>query len=229
MSPALRARASSSLEALLSRLPVDDVPDGLEILRLAVLILETVHVLASAPKSQTLMIDLLVRMLPSIHSQNRSELPNHRILIRIRPNLHAPRLRILDQPRPPTPLNACQCSVELLLERIQAAIAVVNRLAQRTCGGLAAALVRGRQVLPEQGVVEVAAAVEVDHGLQGDLGGDVGFGFCFGDLLGKVVVGGHVGVVVVFVVEFHDFAGDGGLEGAVVVFTLSLDAIHESS
>ena len=161
-------------------------------------------------------------MLPRIHAQNRPKLPNHRILIRIRPYLHTPRLRILHQPRPPTALNPRQRTIELLLERIQAAIRVVDGLAQRARRGLAAALARGRQVLPEQRVVDVAAAVEVEHGLQGDLRRDVGFGGGFGDLLAEVVVRGHVGVVVVFVVEFHDFAGDGGLEGAVVVWVVGL-------
>jgi len=63
----------------------------------------------------------------------------------------------------------------------------------------------------------VAAAVEVDEGLEGDLLLDVLFLLCFGHLLAEVVEGGYVGVVVVFVVELHDFAGDGGFEGAVVV------------
>jgi hypothetical protein len=156
-------------------------------------------------------------MLPRINTQNRPELPHHRILVRVRPNLHTPRLRVLNQPCPSAPLDTSQRSVELLFERVQTAIALVDRLAERTCRGLAAALVGGRQVLPEQGVVEVAAAVEVDHGLQGDLSCDIGLGFGFGDLLGEVVVRGYVGVVVVFVVELHDFTGDGGLESAVVV------------
>lgn len=46
MSPALCARASSSLEALLGGLPVDDVPDSLEVLGLAVLVLEAIDKLA---------------------------------------------------------------------------------------------------------------------------------------------------------------------------------------
>jgi hypothetical protein len=144
--------------------------------------------------------NLLVRMLPRIHTQNRPKLPHDRILIRIRLDLHTPRLNILHQPRPATALHARQRSIELLLERIQAAIAVIDRLAERACRGLAAALARGRQVLPEQGVVEVAAAVEVDHWLQGDLRGDVVVLLCGGDLLAEGVEGGYVGVVVVFVV-----------------------------
>ena len=67
-------------------------------------------------------------------------------------------------------------------------------------------------------MVEVAAGVEVDQGEEGVLGGDVVGGDGGGELLGEVVVGGYVGVVVVFVVELHDLAGDGGLEGGVVVW-----------
>lgn len=61
----------------------------------------------------------------------------------------------------------------------------------------------------------MAAAVEVDEWLEGDLGGRVSGG---GELFGCVVVGGYVCLVVFGVVEFHYLAGDGGLEGAVVVF-----------
>jgi hypothetical protein len=164
-------------------------------------------------------------MLPRINPQNRPKLPNHRILIRIRPNLHTPRLHILHQPRPSTPLDARQRAIELLLERVQASIAIIDRLGQRAARGLTAARVLRGQVLPEQGVIEVAAAVEVDQRLQSDLRGDVGFGLGLGDLLAEVVEGGYVGVVVVFVVEFHDFARDGGLEGAIVVWEDVLDGI----
>jgi hypothetical protein len=45
----LEGRACSSLEALLSRLPVNNVPDRLEVLSLAVLVLEAVELLAIFP------------------------------------------------------------------------------------------------------------------------------------------------------------------------------------
>jgi hypothetical protein len=41
-------QANRLLKALLSRLPVDDVPDGLEVLCLAVLVLEATKSLASS-------------------------------------------------------------------------------------------------------------------------------------------------------------------------------------
>lgn len=214
--------ANCSLEALLRRLPVNHVPDSLEVLGLAVLILEAVVSVSTSssqrPNSQQRkQKDLLVRMLPRINPQNRPKLPDDRILIRIRPNLDTPCLCILHQPRPPTPLDAGQRSIELLLERIQAAIAIINRLGQGTSRGLASSLALWCEVLPEKGMVDVSAAVEVDEGLERDLRSDVGGSGRFGELFGEVVEGGYVSVVVVFVVQFHDFAGDGGLEGAVVV------------
>ena len=166
------------------------------------------------------MAHLLVSMLPSINAQNRTELPNNRILVRIRPNLNSTSLGILHQPCPATTLDARKRRVELLLERVKAAIAVVDSSRQGARRGLAAALVGRREVLPEEAVVDVAAAVEVDQGLQGNLRLDVLFLLGFGDLLAEVVEGGYVGVVVVLVVELHDLAGDGGFERAVVVWEL---------
>jgi hypothetical protein len=60
--------------------------------------------------------------------------------------------------------------------------------------------------------------VEVDKGLLGDLGLDVAFVLGFLKLLDGGIVRGDVGVVVLGVVELHDLAADGGLEGAVVIW-----------
>ena len=75
----------------------------------------------------------------------------------------------------------------------------------------------------------MAAAVEVDQGLQGDLRLDVFFLLGFGDLLAEVVEGGYVGVVVVLVVQLHDLAGDGGFERAVVVWRVLVAGTDASS
>jgi hypothetical protein len=37
------------------------------------------------------------------------------------------------------------------------------------------------------------------------------------ELLNSVVVVGHIGVVVVLVVQLHDLSGDGGLKSAIIV------------
>lgn len=55
----------------------------------------------------------------------------------------------------------------------------------------------------------MAAAVEIEQGLQGEEGGDVGWGGGRGEgggLLGELVVAVYVGGVVFGVVEFHDLA-----------------------
>lgn len=69
-------------------------------------------------------------------------------------------------------------------------------------------------------MVDVAPAVEVDQGLQGDGGSDVGGGRGFaegGGLFRELVVAVYVGGVVFGVVQLHDLPGDGGFEGGVVV------------
>lgn len=60
-------------------------------------------------------------------------------------------------------------------------------------------------------------SVEVDQRLGSDLSLDVVL--CAGllHLLGSSIERGNVGVVVLGVVELHDLAADGGLEGAIVV------------
>ena len=59
--------------------------------------------------------------------------------------------------------------------------------------------------------------VEVDQRLLGDLGLDIALVLSLLQLLDRRVVRGHVGVVVLAVVQLHDLAADGGLERAVVV------------
>lgn len=63
----------------------------------------------------------------------------------------------------------------------------------------------------------MAAAVEVDQRLQGDLRRDVRGGLGGGELFREGVERGDVGLVVLAVVELHDLSGDGGFERAVVI------------
>ena len=72
-------------------------------------------------------------------------------------------------------------------------------------------------------MVDVAAAVEVDEGLEGDLLGWGGGGrCCSGELFGGGVVGVYVCGVVFAVVEFHYLTRDGGFEGGVGVWSVDL-------
>ena len=67
-------------------------------------------------------------------------------------------------------------------------------------------------------MIEVAPAVEIDEGLKGNLGRNVRARLGFHELFGKGIVGGYVSLVMVFVVELHYLAGNGGFEGGIVVY-----------
>lgn len=159
-------------------------------------------------------------MFPRINAQKRHKLSHHRILVRIGPHADPSRLLILDQPRPATALNTRQFRVHHFLQLLQPAVRLLDLFPQCAAGRLSAALVLGRQVLPEQAVVNVPPAVEIDQWLQGDLLLDVGGGGGGegGELLGEIVEAVHVGGVVLGVVQLHDLPGDGGFEGGVVVW-----------
>ena len=59
--------------------------------------------------------------------------------------------------------------------------------------------------------------MEVDQWLNSNLCLDIALVLRLLQLLDLCVVGGHVGVVVLGVVELHDLAADGGLKRAIVV------------
>lgn len=126
-------------------------------------------------------------------------------------------LLVLHEPSPATALNASQSSVHLGLELADATVGGVNGLGKSTRRGLTTAGTLGGKVLPEESVVEVATAVEVDSGLESDLSSDIALSLGLLQLLKGVVVAGHIGVVVVLVVNLHDLAGNGGLKSAIVV------------
>ena len=95
-------------------------------------------------------------MFPRVNTEQGSELPNDRVLVGICPDLDVARLCVLHQPCPATALDAGEGGVELLLERIEAAVAGVDGFGEGAGWGLAAALALGYEVLPEEGVVDVA-------------------------------------------------------------------------
>ena len=103
-------------------------------------------------------------MFPRIHTDDGLELANHRILIGVRLDANVAGLCILDEPSPATSLDASKSGVELCLHAVQAAEGVVDGFGQRSRRRLAAACALGRQVLPEQAVIDVAAAMEVKEG-----------------------------------------------------------------
>jgi hypothetical protein len=164
-------------------------------------------------------------MLPSINAQNRPEWSNDGILIRHADNGQASVLRVLHKPRPSASLDARERGIDLLLQLIETAIVLVDSLCERAGGWVSAAFALGREVLPEQAVIHMAAAVELELRNYGHLLGEVlgcGIGFCrYGrEFLSQVVVGCYIGLVVFGVVDLHYFARDGGLEGGVVIFIM---------
>ena len=161
-------------------------------------------------------------MLPSIDTQERFELSDDRVLIRIRPHLKSSGLGILHQPSPSAPLYARQFRVHDFLQSIKSSVCLIDGLAQLSAWGLSSTGRLGGEVLPEEGMIDVAAAVEVDERLEGNLGGG-GFGRGGrGKLLGSGVVRIHIGLVMFGVMKFHDLAGDGGLEGAIIICRKSI-------
>jgi hypothetical protein len=65
-------------------------------------------------------------VLPRINTQNRTELANDGVLVGICLDLDSASLRVLDQPSPTTSLDARECRVELVLEGVEATVAVVD-------------------------------------------------------------------------------------------------------
>lgn len=90
-------------------LPVDNIPDSLEIFSLAVLVLE------------------IVGMLPSIDAQQRDVLAGHWILVGTGCDTKGTALLILDEPSPTAALDTGKSGVELLAEGIEGAKVLVDR------------------------------------------------------------------------------------------------------
>jgi hypothetical protein len=84
----------------------------------------------------------------------------------------------------------------------------------------------GGQVLPEEAVVDVTTAVEVEEGRDRSRLGEVALALGLADGLEGAVKAVHVGLVVLRVVQLHDLARDVGLEGAVIICADKSDGAH---
>ena len=210
---------SHLLQPLLSGLPVDNVPDGREVLGLAVLVLQVVGVL------------------PGVDTKDGAELANNGVLVGVGLDADVASLHVLHQPCPTGPLDTRERSVELALQLVERAVRLGDLGGKGARWRLAAALGLRSEVLPEESVVCVSTCcmlvffwlvlesfvsllttVEVGERLLGDLSLDVTLVLGLLELLDGGVVGGDIGVVVLGVVQLHDLAADGGLERAVVVW-----------
>lgn len=157
-------------------------------------------------------------MLPRIDAQEGDKVASDGVLVGAGDERQLAILRlVLGQPRPTGALDAGQRGVHLLDEGLERTELGRDGLAERAVGRAAALARGGGQVLPEEGVVEVAAAVEVEEGSDGGRLGEVALGLGLGDGGQRRVEAVDVGLVVLGVVELHNLGGDVGLEGAVVV------------
>lgn len=150
--------------------PVDNLPDTIDVgcFVVEVLTLLAFPIPSQVKKRETTNLQI-IRMLPHINPKNR-RLPRNRILILGRHNLQLPLWRRRNQPSPTTPLNPQQRTGERLLKTLNTTPLPLNRGLQTGSRGRDLRLrgAGGGQVLPEEGVVDVATAVELDFLLQGD-------------------------------------------------------------
>ena len=135
-------------------------------------------------------------------------------LVRTRGDLQLPGLFVEAKPAPAGALHRHRGGTQPRLHGLEAAEVSADGLRQRTLGWLGPART---QVLPEDGVVEVAAAIELDGALEADHGGHVANGHGLGELLLGHVEVTDVGGVVLAVVQLHDLGADDRLQRVVIV------------
>ena len=154
----------------------------------------------------------IVGVLPHVDAEDGDLAAHNRVLVLGRHN--AQTLRVLDQPAPATALKPQQCLCHGILKALQGApclgdLGHQGRCAIRLCVSRASRC----QILPEEGVVDVTSAVELDGTLQGNLTGDVVRRGGRGVGLKSVVQVGDIGLVVLAMVKLHDLSRDAGLQG----------------
>src|SRR5690606_32023216 len=192
-----RARRASGVEARLDVGPVHDVPDGLDVVGLHVLVVEVEGVL------------------PHVQLEQRDRRDRHTVLLVV--ELLDDELatdRLVRQDRPAGTLDAQRRRGEVRTEGIEGAEELIDRLRELT-GGLVATL--RREVLPEDRVVRVTAQVERQILRELVHRPEVPRLTGRGELLQRRVRAVDVGRVVLGVVQLHDLAGDRGIQRPVVV------------
>jgi hypothetical protein len=202
---AARATGAEGLgrcQALGHLLPVDRVPPGVDVVGAPVLVLQVVGVL------------------PHVDAEER-RLPVGDRVVLVRGRHDRESRTVMHEPRPARAELADAGVLHLALEVVEGAEGVPDR-SRQVAVGLAAPVRRHR--LPEERVVEVAAAVVADRGalLLGDLGE------VRDDLLDRLVgeVGAlergvrlvHIRLVVLVVVDLHRLRVDVGLERRLLVW-----------
>ena len=141
-------------------------------------------------------------MLPHVNAKDGDLAAYDRVLVLGGDDAQA--LRILDKPAPAAPLETKKSLVKVALEGVEAAPRVLDGTDE--LGGAVRVGIRGgggSKILPEKRMVDVAAAVEPNSGLEGNLLGDVvvGGGVCVRLEGGVQVV--DIGLMVLAVVQLH--------------------------
>lgn len=158
-------------------------------------------------------------MLPDVDPQKRRQADSCTwVLVRGGRNLERTRSLIIPKPAPARALHGDGLRGKLFLklgERAKVTLDELKELSVRR-----RTVLRRGKVLPENGVVDVPSAVELDRSLKGDHRGVVALDLCFRVLLHRHVKVGDVRVVVLGVVQLHDLAADDGLERSVVVIEI---------
>jgi hypothetical protein len=191
-------------ESLLHFLPVHDLPHFLQEGRAHVLVVQVVGVLPHVDRQQRLVVRAQVR---------------RRVLVLRLPVLQVSGALIVQEPAPAGALHSSSLLLEIGLEvlnRAPLALDHESKLAGLVGDDTATLLLRCKG-FPEELVVQVAAAVELDSIGKVNVGLDVTGGERLGRLLVQGVQVIDVGAVMLAVVELHEVAGDDGLERAELV------------
>jgi len=172
-------------ETLLGLFEVDDIPDCFEIINLDVEILE------------------VEGMLPDVNADD-GDMAEERILVSGSYDLQALGGGTVTKPSPTRTLDPSSGGVELGLEFVDAAkgtLELALEVAILEDATISPMLWIGGKVLPEEGVVDVTTAVELESSLKGDaLFWSGSFGVC--SLRG--VKCGDIGLMMLLVVKSHD-------------------------
>ena len=209
--PPVKSRASNpsplrsiylfgSSKSLLDDVPIHDVPNSVDVIRSDVAVIN------------------IICVFPNVNTEKRDKTSSglERILIGAGGNLKTAGLGVETKPTPSTSLHGDGGRRHLLLHLLHSTERFGDGSLQGTAG-LDRAGSLGGKVLPEQGVVQMTAAVEFECPFQADDAGNVPSRNSSIELLQGGVEIGHVRVVVLGVVQSHGLSADDGLEGIVVV------------
>mmetsp|Transcript_9443 Transcript_9443/g.16469 ORF Transcript_9443/g.16469 Transcript_9443/m.16469 type:complete len:254 (+) Transcript_9443:600-1361(+) len=188
-------------EAFLDDIPVDNVPNGLDVIRTDIFVVE------------------VVCMFPYINAQQglQSSSRLQRILVGKALDVDHFGLGVVHEPPPAGSLNGHGLGADFgdhvvfatesfLNGRIEGTSLLVGRI--------------GRQILPKEGVVDVTASVELQGPLEGDGSRDVSGDHGRVDLFHGGIQVGDVRLVMFRVMDLHDLCRNGRLQGVVIVWKI---------